>query len=98
MAVILFKGSSESVRIEPQYLPQYLQAGWQLEPEISTEEPTPDTPSDTEPEEAPGNGNNGVNIEALRAAAKEAGIDGWETKHAKTLKRELVDLADENKG
>ena len=80
MAVILYRGD-ETVRIEPTSLQQHLQAGWQLEPGLPVEE------AESEADEAPQNGD--ASSAEIREAAQAAGIEGWDTKRIKTLRREL---------
>lgn len=91
MAVILYKGVDESIRIEPQYLDQHLQAGWQLVrgAEIPTKEDVPTFEEAPSFEEADTNNSGKLSVDELRQAAKQANIEGWDTKKMKTLKREL---------
>lgn len=85
MAVQVFvKDESGEIRdewINPKHLQGKLQAGWKLDPADFVDTPTF--------EEADTNGSGALSVDEVREAAKEAGIDGWETKRIKTLKREL---------
>lgn len=77
MAVQIFKDDREEW-IQPEYLNAHLEAGWTLE---KGEKPTFD--------EVDTNDSGKLSSEEVRQAAKEANIDGWDTKRIKTLKQEL---------
>lgn len=79
MAVQLFKDGQE-IYVKPKQLQSHLDAGWSL-----------DDPSFVEVsfDDIDANGSGKLSTDEVREAAKEAGIEGWETKRIKTLKSEL---------
>ena len=78
MATILFK-DGESARFQTERVNGALSAGWSV-----TDEPVAPTF-----EEADTNHTGKLSADEVRSAAKEAGIEYWETARIKTLKREL---------
>lgn len=82
MATVLYKdGECENVDFE--FLDNYLQAGWSVEPEGEGEAESPAKEEDDGSESAK------LSNDEIRELAKEAGIDGWEKKRISTLKSEL---------
>lgn len=89
MAVILYRGESETIRINPKHLSAHLEAGWQLKKNVPRE-----TVQEADDQVAAENDKYAIvkdepSLEALRAEAKEKGIEGWETMRTKRLMREL---------
>lgn len=74
MATQLFNENGESQMFEAAEVGRNIEGGW------SVTDPT------AEPVSAP---DEAEEINPVRAAAKEAGIDGWDTKRIKTLEAEL---------
>lgn len=77
MAVWVFKKEGEEVKsdlIKPEYLASALSAGWSLE-----ESGEADSVKKEESKSS----------DSVRQEAKEAGIEGWDTKRIKTLEAEL---------
>jgi len=90
MAVVLYK-DGEVLRADPMRLKQYLQGGWSLTKEPVESKPEPEVIASEAPtfEEADTNSSGKLSSQEVREAAKEAGLDGWDTKRIKTLKAEL---------
>lgn len=86
MASVIYKkidGKVESKHIDIKYLSQELEyGGWSTDPSGE------DKPGITK-EYADTNESGILSAEEVRAAAKEAGIEGYETKRIATLKAEL---------
>ena len=83
MSVIIWKDGEKSL-CEAHQLEAQMSAGYTL-----TKDPDPEAQSAPSAEEADTNGSGKLSVSEIRAAAKEAGIEGWETKRMKTLKQEL---------
>jgi len=84
MAVWTFKKVGDEILSEllpPEYLDAQLASGW-----IVNESGIVDTVTK---EEADTNDSGKLSIDEVRAAAKEAGLDGWDTKRKATLEAEL---------
>lgn len=77
MATQVFNGDKVEL-IDPLYLTNYLNAGWTLEKVVAKTK-----------EEADTNKSGKLSPEEVRAAAKEANIEGWKDKRINTLKKEL---------
>lgn len=90
---IEFQGITlDSVRIEDHLENEYRDKGWGSPWEILEESKKPAF------EKIDKNESGALSVEEVREAAKEAGIEGWETKRIKTLKKELgVSDGDESK-
>ncbi len=80
MSVVLWKDGERSL-CDPIQLEAQLSAGYSLTKESPKEAPSF--------EEADTNKTVKLSVDEIRAAAKEAGIAGWENKRLKTLKKEL---------
>jgi hypothetical protein len=78
MSVFIYKNGEESL-IPPEQLDEHLANGWSVtnDPKMPTKE------------EADTNGSGKLSNSEIRAAAKEAGIEGYSTKRIKALKEEL---------
>jgi hypothetical protein len=74
-------GKIVSELLEAHLLDAQLQAGWTVDKESLNDSITK--------EDADTNQSGKLSVEEIRAAAKEAGIDGWESKRIKTLEAEL---------
>lgn len=74
-------GEIISELLEANLLDAQLQAGWTVDKESLNDSITK--------EDADTNQSGKLSVEEIRAAAKEAGIDGWESKRIKTLEAEL---------
>lgn len=90
MAIVLYrKGDShvvrgvacEASRFEVSSLKNALAAGWVVDPSQIDKAPTK--------EKADTNNSGKLSVDEVRAAAKEAGIEGYDKKRIKTLKAEL---------
>lgn len=92
MAVWVYK-DGESSLIEAKRLQNHLKAGWSVtngDEIVEADTSESDEPSDAPTfEEADTNGTGKLSVGEVRAAAKGAGIEGWDTKRINTLKEVL---------
>jgi hypothetical protein len=93
MAVWIYieeNGSERSELIPPGRLQAHLDAGWSIESRaMRVEKADAEEVEAPTKEEADTNNSGKLSSEEVRAAAEKAGIEGWETKRIKTLKKEL---------
>lgn len=84
MATVIYK-DGESTKVEHQDLQNHLNIGWSL-----TKEPVEEKQVEPVPiEEIDTNQSGKLSNKEIRAAAKNAGIEGWENTRIKTLLKEL---------
>lgn len=76
----------ESTNCEPDEIDGLLAAGWSINP--PGYEPAETPADDVAPADDHGDGDE-TNLNPVRLAAKEAGIDGWDTKRIGTLEKML---------
>ena len=89
MACVLYR-NGESIRVNYKSVQNHIAQGWSTSRDpakVEAKEPEPE--KELSFEDVDTNNSGKLSSEEVRAAAKEAGIEGWEKKRIKTLKGEL---------
>ena len=87
---IEFKGIKlDTIAVQDDAVEEYKAKGWGCAWDILEQSKAPKKKKEVSVEEIDTNESGKLSVNEVRTAARESGIEGWETKRIKTLKKEL---------